>query len=181
MPRVTHVKKARKDVPGTDIKAGESYYWWKFRYGGKHASRTPPKASQLTQSEYLSQMYAFEENYTLASDKDDAAQDFRSLAEEVRALGEEQADKRSNMPDSLQDSETGELLQSRADRCEEIATALEEAADELDAFEPEEPEEPEDGEGEDTEDKELAAEDEADAQWIEKADELWGAIDWSPE
>lgn len=31
MPRVTHVKKARKAIPGTDIKVGDSYYWWKFR------------------------------------------------------------------------------------------------------------------------------------------------------
>lgn len=36
MARATLVKKARKDIPGTDIKAGDSYYWWAFRFGGKH-------------------------------------------------------------------------------------------------------------------------------------------------
>ncbi len=51
MPRVTHVKKARKDNPV--CKAGESYYWWKFRYGGKRYSLTRPRPSQLTQSAYF--------------------------------------------------------------------------------------------------------------------------------
>ena len=50
MPRVTHVKAARKDNPV--CKKGESYYWWKFRYGGKRYSLTRPRASQLTQSAY---------------------------------------------------------------------------------------------------------------------------------
>ena len=39
MPRVHHVKSARKDNPVA--KKGESYYWWKFRYGGKRYSKTP--------------------------------------------------------------------------------------------------------------------------------------------
>ena len=52
MPRVHHVKSARKDNPVA--KKGESYYWWKFRYGGKRYSKTPPKPSQLTQSPYFS-------------------------------------------------------------------------------------------------------------------------------
>lgn len=61
MARATFVKKARKDIPGTDIKAGESYYWWKFRFGGKHYSKTPPRRSQLTQSDFLGQLYAIED------------------------------------------------------------------------------------------------------------------------
>jgi hypothetical protein len=52
MARAHFVKKARKAIPGTDIKKGDSYYWWKFRFGGKRTSKTAPKASQLTQSEF---------------------------------------------------------------------------------------------------------------------------------
>ncbi len=62
MPRVTHVRKARKDNPV--CKAGESYYWWKFRFGGKHYSLTYPKPSQLTQSVYLSVIYACQEQWS---------------------------------------------------------------------------------------------------------------------
>ena len=57
MTRAHFVKKARKDHPEGDIKKGDSYWWWAFMVGGrggpKHYSKTQPKASQLTQSEYL--------------------------------------------------------------------------------------------------------------------------------
>ncbi len=66
MPRVTHVKNARKDNPV--CKVGESYYWWKFRYGGKHYSLTPPKASQLTQSVYLGTIYDSQEMWENIND-----------------------------------------------------------------------------------------------------------------
>jgi len=38
MPRVHFVKKARKD--NSAAKAGESYYWWKFRYRGRRPTRS---------------------------------------------------------------------------------------------------------------------------------------------
>jgi len=50
MPRVHFVKHARKD--NDLVKKGESYYWWKFRFTGKCMSKTPPRKSQLTESEY---------------------------------------------------------------------------------------------------------------------------------
>lgn len=59
MPRVHYVKKARKD--NGCVSKGESYYWWKFRYGSKCMSKKPPKASQLTQSEFLSTVYDINE------------------------------------------------------------------------------------------------------------------------
>ena len=175
MPRVHRVLKARKAQPGAGIAAGDTYYWWKFRYGGKHVSKTPPKPSQLTQSEYYGALLTMEENWTTGADRDDAVQAFRSLAEEVESLGSEQSDKLSNMPDSLQQGSTGELLQSRADRCEAIAEALNQAADELEAWTPEESEDTE------AEDGAEGAEPEEDTGWEEEADRLWGDIDWSPE
>ena len=62
MPRVHHVKRARKAVKSAGIKVGDSYYWWKFRYGGKHTSKTPPRQSQLTNSDKLSRAYAASES-----------------------------------------------------------------------------------------------------------------------
>lgn len=48
-----------------------------------------------------------------------------SIVDEIRTHGEEQTEKRDNMPDSLQYSETGELLERRADAMEEWALELE--------------------------------------------------------
>jgi hypothetical protein len=150
MPRVHHVKKAYKDHPEADIKKGESYYWWQFRYGGKHFSKTPPKASQLTQSEYLSQFYGLQEQFeaigepTTKEDIDSAADDVESIAEEIRQLGEEQAEKRDAMPDQLQDGEVGELLQNRADACDSLADELDGVVSELRTLYEDLGEEPED-------------------------------------
>lgn len=128
MPQVHFVKKAQKDYPEADIKKGDSYYWWKFKFGGKHKSKTHPKASQLTQSEFLSAIYDLEDRIrSLSSDMDieDIEAEVTEIIDEIRTLGEEQEEKRNNMPESLQDGEIGELLQSRADACEEWASELE--------------------------------------------------------
>jgi hypothetical protein len=127
VPRVTHVKAAAKDHPAAGIKKGESYYWWKFRFGGKHMSKTPPRPSQLTQSDFLSTQLELEERIgDLKADTfEDLKGEVESIVEEIRRLGEEQADKIGNLPDSFQQGPTGELLQGRADGCEEWADALE--------------------------------------------------------
>lgn len=145
MPRVHFVKKARvpnRVVTKADIrrannpkteddKGAASYYWWKFAYGSKNVSKTRPRSSQLTQSEYYSRMYAFFEELEDGS-KDETFPDLlRDKAEEIRQLGEEQSDKHQNMPDSLQSSETGELLESRSQACETIADEMESAADDV--------------------------------------------------
>ena len=129
MPRVTFVAKARKAIPDYGIKVGDSYYWWKFRYGGRHVSKTRPRQSQLTQSDYLSQAYSLQEQLEdLEIDPEDLSSvtsELSSIADELRNLGSEQADKRSNMPDQLQDSDTGQRLEGREQACEEIAGELE--------------------------------------------------------
>ena len=103
MPRVHHVKKARKDNPA--VKAGEPYYWWAFRYGGKHFSATYPKASQLTQSPYLSTIHSLIE--TVDETTFDSSADFISLREDVvsqlEELWSETEHSLSNMPYHLQE------------------------------------------------------------------------------
>jgi chromosome segregation ATPase len=118
------------------VKAGDSYYWWKFHFGGKHFSKTHPRPSQLTQSEYLSSAYALLqeqiEDMEIKDDNlEDVADELRSVADEVRTLGQEQEDKIGNMPDSLQDGETAQMMRGRAEACEEVAGELESAADEI--------------------------------------------------
>ena len=128
MPRVTHVMKARKD---NDIcKAGESYYWWKFRFGGKRLSLTYPRQSQLTQSEFLSGIYSIQEEAEDWSPDDEkqwhdelesAVEDWKSQVEE---LGETCTENRENMPEALQDGDTGAMLAERAENCESMVNEL---------------------------------------------------------
>jgi hypothetical protein len=134
MTRANFVKAARKDYPNAGIKKGESYYWWSFRFGGKHMSKTPPKQSQLTQSEFLSTLYDIQER--IGDLSADSASDLQSaveeIADELRTLGEECNDKRDNMPEGLQDGDVGQLLEARAEACEQAASDLEDVDFEVD-------------------------------------------------
>lgn len=183
MPRVNYVKKARKDNPVA--KAGESYYWWKFRYGGKRFSKTYPKRSQLTQSEYFGTLYDLSDraqDWAITTDDE-----FTALVDEVRDalsdLQSETEEKLYNMPDQLQYAPTGELLQERID-------ALDNAVNELDYIEefdfdeedfdeaPYDLDDPEDVEAME-EDREQHERDEADRredEWQAWADEAKGLI-----
>lgn len=142
MPRVTHVKRARKDNPV--CKKGESYYWWKFRYGGKRYSLTRPRASQLTQSAYFGTIYGMQEgieDYAV-----DSADDFETLKDDITGqvddLRDETQGSLDNMPESLTYSPTGELLQERIDALEGIESeidCIEEFEFDEDEFDEDEP------------------------------------------
>lgn len=125
MPRVTFVKKAQKDNPV--CKKGESYYWWKFRYGGKRYSLTRPRGSQLTQSAYYSTIRSIAEEVedTEVTDPSDLDGIASSAADQLRDAGQECMDNRENMPESLQESDSGMLLEERNDTCEAGADQLE--------------------------------------------------------
>jgi hypothetical protein len=127
MARANFVKKARKDVPGTDIKAGESYYWWQLYRSPKRYSRTRPRASQLTGSAFLQQYYGFQEELEdmTAEDMDDLQGQMEDLAGRMRELAEECEGNRDNMPEGLQDSDTGQLLEERAEGMNGWADELE--------------------------------------------------------
>ena len=145
MARATFVKQARKPNPvvtQADIdkaKAGAeeaaSYFWWKFRFGGKRFSKTRPRASQLTQSEYYSTVYGLQEDMEDARPAD--LDELRGMQEEwagrARDLGDECRGRWENMPDSLRNSETGCLLEERADAMEAWADELEGADLTMDA------------------------------------------------
>jgi hypothetical protein len=126
MARTHFVKKARKDYPEAGIKKGESYYWWKFRYGGKHMSKEAPKASQLTQSEFLSSLYDIQERLAEITGDDitNLQGDVQSISEELNQMAEECREKHDNMPEGLQEGEVGQMLEERADACENAASEL---------------------------------------------------------
>lgn len=125
MPKVNFVKKARKNYKEAGIKKGESYYWWKFRFGGKYMQKTAPRRSQLTQSDFLSAIYDIEDRISEISTLEEAQTERDEIVSELRDLASEQEDKLSNMPENLQSSPTAELLQNRADECNSFADELE--------------------------------------------------------
>lgn len=120
MPRVTHVKKARKAIERYGkilVNVGDPYYWWKFRYGLKQVSKTYPRPSQLTQSAFYQTLYELQEQtWEVAGDMEEQVQEFTSQIEELRDQCEES---RENMPESLQESPVAELLQERYDALDE--------------------------------------------------------------
>ena len=117
MPRVHHVKHAAKDNPVA--KKGEPYYWWKFRYSGKQFSKTPPRPSQLTQSEFLSTMYGAQEDLEDAINQGSTVADLEAakdaLLETIEELRDMSQNSLDNMPDQLQEGDTGQMLQERVD------------------------------------------------------------------
>lgn len=131
MARATYVKKSRRRYSENEtgiaggIKKGTSYYWWKFRHGDKRFSLTAPRASQLTQSSFYSTLYNIQEVIECLTEDDDLPMAIEQAASDLRELAEECESNKSNMPDSLQESETGQLLEERAEFCNNAADELE--------------------------------------------------------
>ena len=123
MPKLNFVKKARKDNPVA--KRGEPYYWWKFAFGSKQYSATRPPRSSLTQSEYFSQLWAMEDGFQGADTAEELASQIEQFKSELEELRDAQEEKKDNMPESLQESSTGELLQERYDALDEWIDELE--------------------------------------------------------
>lgn len=179
MARLHFVKKALKDNPV--CKKGESYYWWKFMVGGrggpKQFSKERPAPSRLTQSEFLGTLGDIEDEIGKLPADDSLESSVEDIAQRLRDLGQEQSDKHDNLPDGLQSAPSGELLQARADRCEEIASEF----DNIDfGDKPEDSKEegngdkPEEGKDDDDADTEEDADDAAANYWQEKLEEVQG-------
>lgn len=126
MARANFVRAARKNIPGTDIKEGDSYWWWKFRFGGKRVSKTKPTRSDLTQSAFYGTLYEIEDRFDGAwSEIDDLQSEVESAISDLEALRDECQEKLDAMPEALQDSSSsGELLASRVDELESLISEL---------------------------------------------------------
>lgn len=125
MTSVHHVKKARKD--NEVVKAGEPYYWWKFGpHFPKQLSATPPKAWQLTTSPFLQTLYQIQEDISTAkvTTADDLAELISGWVGQIIELRDETEESLSNMPEGLQEGDTGQLLQERIDGLENWESEL---------------------------------------------------------
>jgi hypothetical protein len=164
MPRLHYVKKARKDNPA--VKAGEPYYWWKHAWSAKQYSKTRPRPSQLTQSEFLSEYLSmgedFEEAVNAAVSIGELRDARQELLDRIEELRDETQGRLDNMPEPLQEADTGQMMQERIDGLEGWQSDLE--AVDLDELGPD-PEELDPDEDMD----------EAMASWLDdKRDELTG-------
>lgn len=131
MPRVHHVKKARKERPQCGVKIGDSYYHWSFRLGygsTERCSKTYPRASQLTMSDFwieahtLTETLEDSEPYESSEDLEAAKE---GLLEGIDDLAATTQDKLDAMPDGLREGPTGEMLQERVDACEDWKNDIE--------------------------------------------------------
>lgn len=144
MAHATFVKAARKNYPDHGIKKGESYYWWSFRSprgkggSGRYFSKTPPKRSQLTRSEFYSALYDIQDTVANLSPEgyDSVGSmegDIEGIKSDLEQLQQDTQEKLDNMPEGLKDADTGQLLQERIDGVESLISDI----DGLDYSEPE--------------------------------------------
>ncbi len=124
--------KAMKDYPNFGIKKGDEHYVWSMkrqRGGVTLRSLKPPRPSQLTENSFWSPLYSacesFEDAVAAAScfaDLEEAKSDFTGTLTE---LSEEQDEKFNNMPEGLQQGETGQKLENRRDEVQAMVDELE--------------------------------------------------------
>lgn len=136
MTRAIFVKKARKDYPEHNIKKGESYYWWKFRFGGKHFSKTAPKASDLTQSGFLQTLYDIQERIEGVGVDEDLDSFLTDIKSDLESLRDECQSSLDNMPEHLQESSSsGEMLTNRIEALDSMIDELEGISTDVDVDE----------------------------------------------
>lgn len=112
MARVHRVERAAKDYPQAGIKKGESYYWWQLYKQRKQMSKTVPKRSQLTGSEYQQRLFSIIEDLE-AWQGDWTEVDRDDLVAQLEELRDETQKKYDNLPEGLQQGDTGVLLEER--------------------------------------------------------------------
>lgn len=134
MPKVIRVAAARKDAGncsacGAPIKAGDPYVWFQFRFQAKTVQcakpQCAPKPADLTRSEYQRAIYALHENAFDGSTLDDLITQREGAVSALEELRDETQEKLDNMPEGLQQGDTGQLLQERIDALESALADLE--------------------------------------------------------
>jgi hypothetical protein len=152
--RVTTVRKARKAQPtnclrcNKKIEVGQGYRWLALRIANGsitrrlHVTCGSFKRSETTLSDKLGRVWDAQDDLGTAisqwGDEDDI-EDLRSAletaAETAQEVGDEYEESLGNMPDGLQQGDTGQQIQEKADQCHEWNGELTDAAGNLEEFE----------------------------------------------
>jgi hypothetical protein len=125
--------KAGKDYPQYGIAKGQMHYTWSIFTGASsrtYRQLTPPRRSQLTGSEFLSAVFDIEDDLAALTSLDD----LEDIIDRLDTLSSETQDKFDNMPEGLQQGDTGQMLESRANGCSAAKDELDEIKDEYEAL-----------------------------------------------
>lgn len=154
MPKVNHVKKARKAQGqcgkcGKDLNPGDAYRWWKFRYGGRRVrcmdEGCAPRPSDLTQSPFLAALYDAQdtlEECANAGGPEATGAALHEAADQLREVAEIRTEAADNMEDGFgHETEQSTQLREEGESVEYWADEVEDLASELDAWEDEDIEE----------------------------------------
>lgn len=118
---------ASKDYPSEGIKKGDTYYTWTLYRQPKRRSLTYPKRSLLTSSAPLATFYdAFDD-----LPAEPTANDVRDVAEALGDARDEFQEQYDNLPDSFQQGERGQNIESAISAIEDAIASLESLADEV--------------------------------------------------
>jgi hypothetical protein len=135
MAKPHFVKRARKDYPDEDIKAGDSYWWWTFPHiDEKYYSKTEPRPSHLTSSEFWGGALNIFERLADLKETDDVVAALREAANDLESLGEGCDERLGSMPEGLQSGGVGMLLEERASACDDTAAELGSQADDIEQY-----------------------------------------------
>lgn len=128
MPKVHHIK-ANKDYPDEGIKKGEMYFKWSLKTGPRSGmtfrSKSHPRQSQLTTSDFWSTFYGISEQAEdLIPSMDDVETERDNVVQELESLRDETQSRFDNMPDGLQQGETGQRLENRVSELESLIESI---------------------------------------------------------
>lgn len=104
------------------INVGESYYTWCFYGGQPQYSKERPKPSQLTQNWFKQELYSIQEKIEEfePEDVEDVATFIDEIRDDAESLRDECQEHLDNMPEQLQDSDSGQTLQERIDNLDNV-------------------------------------------------------------
>lgn len=123
MARVHYVKAAAKDYPRAGIAKGESYYWWKNFRQVKQMSKHKPPHSQTASSEYARSVWSLLEGLE-AWEGDWAESDKDDLVGALEEIRDNEQDKFDNMPEGLQQGDTGQTIEQNVESLDEWISEL---------------------------------------------------------
>ncbi len=109
------------------INVGESYYTWCF-YGGQPIySKTQPRQSQLTNNQFKQELYTIQESVEDFSpeDTDDVSVFVEELISNLENLRDTCQESLDNIPEQLQEGNSGQILQERIENLDDVISNLE--------------------------------------------------------